>query len=319
MESTVDAYVTATEHHLLQGTTSLAPTAVSASSADLLRFLEGYRDAEASDRIRARLVGAHLEGPYLSPRKAGAHAPECLRDPDPDEYEGLVARFPFLKRMTIAPELPGAFVLGDYLKAHGINASIGHSDASSAMVSVAAGHGFTSVTHLYNAMSSVGEREGRKQGGVVEAALLDDRLTAEVIADLRHVPSDLLRLAFKNKGRDRMALVSDCLAPAGMPAGRYRLGAGGAATEIDVRDYAFVAGTDKLAGSLVSSIDLLRNAVSAGIPLADAVTMLTGTPARLLGMADRIGSLNPGMAGDVVVLDRDLGVAHVVCKGVIIR
>jgi len=319
MEASVEAFVAASEYHLRHGATSQVPTAVSAPLADLVRFLDAYQAAEASGKLAARLVGAHLEGPYLSMKKAGAHDPAFLKDPDPAEYVLLVERYPFLRRMTAAPELPGAFALGDYLHAHGVNASIGHSDASATTVFAAAAHGFTSVTHLYNAMSAVGERDGRKQGGVAEAALLDDRLYAEVIADLRHVPEELLRLAYRNKGKERLILVSDCLSPAGMETGRYRLGSQSAGIDVDVREAAFVAGTGRLAGSIAAADTLLRNMMSIGVPLADAVWMLTKAPAELLGIDDTVGTLAPGMAGDAVVFDASGTITHVIAKGRVIR
>jgi N-acetylglucosamine-6-phosphate deacetylase len=273
----------------------------------------------ASGLIRARILGAHLEGPYLSKLKAGAHNPAYLKDPDPAEYEKLVADHPCLLRMTAAPELAGAFALGEHLHRHGVNASCGHSDASASTVLSACDHGFTSVTHLYNAMSQTGERDGRKQGGVVEAALLDDRLYAEIIADLRHVPAELVWLGYRNKGREKLVAVSDCLSPAGMEAGRYRLGDAEHGTFVDVREAAFVAGTDKLAGSIVSSDQLLRNLISIGIPVVDAVWMLTKAPAALLGKSDVVGSIKIGGSADLVVFDEAGTVKHVVCQGVVIR
>ncbi|MFA5006155.1 MAG: N-acetylglucosamine-6-phosphate deacetylase [Candidatus Izemoplasmatales bacterium] len=318
MEASVEAYVAATEYHLLHGTTTIVPTAVSAAPADLERFLMGYERAEASGRIRARLGGAHLEGPYLSKVKAGAHDPQVLRDPDPAEYIPLAGRHPCFRRMTAAPELPGAFRLGDDLAARGIRVSVGHSDATAETVFEACNHGYRSVTHLYNAMSSVAERGGRKQGGVAEAALYDDRLYAEIIADLRHVPAELLKLAYKAKGRERLLLVSDCLAPAGAPSGSYRLGDPVSGTPVEVRDAAYLAGTTKLAGSVATTDVLLRNMVSIGVPLPDAVWMLTKTPAAMLGIDSEIGSLEPGMAADLVLFDAAGIVRHVVCRGNVI-
>jgi len=318
MEASVEAYVAATEFHLAHGTTTIVPTAVSAAPSDLERFLAGYERAEASGRIRARLGGAHLEGPYLSKIKAGAHDPDVLRNPDPAEYLPLAERHPCLRRMTAAPELPGALGLGDDLSARGIRVSVGHSDATAEVVLEACAHGYGSVTHLYNAMSSVGERGGRKQGGVAEAALYDDRLYAEIIADLRHVPAELLKLAYKVKGRNRLVLVSDCLAPAGGTPGRYRLGDPEKGAAVEVRDAAYLEGTTRLAGSVATADTLLRNMVSIGVPLPDAVRMLTRTPAELLGVADRIGALEPGLAADLVVLDDAMTVRHVVCRGILI-
>ncbi|MDP3176845.1 MAG: N-acetylglucosamine-6-phosphate deacetylase, partial [Spirochaetaceae bacterium] len=319
MEATLPAFIAATEHHLWHGTTAIVPTAVSAPIADLKRFLSACDAAIDAGAIRARILGAHLEGPYLSTKKAGAHHPDYLKNPDPAEYERLVADFPCLLRMTAAPELDGAFALGEHLHRHGVNASCGHSDASATIVLEAANHGFTSVTHLYNAMSQAGERDGRKQGGVVEATLLEDRLYAEVIADLRHVPAELVLLAYRNKGKEKLVAVSDCLSPAGMEAGRFRLGGADHGIDVDVREAAFVAGTDKLAGSIVSSDALLQNLLSLGIPVADAVWMLTKAPAALLGRQGAVGAIKIGGSADLVVFDAAGIVSHVICQGVVIR
>ncbi len=315
MEATVEAFRAITDHHLAHGATSLCPSAVSAPLPDLIRFLEAYREAVASGIIAARLAGVHLEGPYLSKRKAGAHDPAFLKNPDPQEYEKLIRTYPFIRRVTAAPELPGALVLGDYLSGRGINASIGHSDAYGDEVTSAVNHGFTSITHLYNAMSSVGEHAGVKAAGVAEMAMLDDRLYVELIADLYHVPAELMRLAYRNKGKEKLILVSDCLSPAGMEAGRYRLGSAANGIDIDVRGAAYVAGTAKLAGSIASVDTLLQNAIAIGIPLVDAVWMLTQTPAKLLGIEDQVGSLEPGKAADIVVFDATGHMQRVYCRG----
>ncbi|MFH0993225.1 MAG: N-acetylglucosamine-6-phosphate deacetylase [bacterium] len=319
MEATIEAFAAITQHHLAHGATSQCPSAVSAPLPDLVRFLSAYHDAMASGRITARLVGAHLEGPYLSKQKAGAHDSRFLKNPEPSEYENLISNYPIIRRVTAAPELPGALALGDYLVSRGVNASIGHSDAYGEEVTAAASHGFTSVTHLYNAMSSVGEHNGKKAAGVAEMALLDDRLFVELIADLHHVPAALIRLAYRNKGKEKLILVSDCLSPAGREDGRYRLGSAAHGIDVDVCGAAYVAGTKKLAGSIVSVDTLLQNALSIGIPLVDAVWMLTRTPARLLGIDDRLGALDPGKAADIVVFDASGHIQKVYCQGIRVK
>jgi N-acetylglucosamine-6-phosphate deacetylase len=319
MESTVEAFKSVSEYHLIHGATSQVPTAISAPKASIDQFLSSYRQAMESGLIRARLLGAHLEGPYLSPKKNGAHTLACLHEPIESEYHEWVENYPFVKRMTAAPELEGALKMGDYLHQHHINVSIGHSNAFGNEITEAIAHGYDSVTHLYNAMSSVGEHKGKKAAGIAEMALLNPDLFVEMIADLQHVPKELVQFAYKNKGSDKLILVSDCLSPAGMEAGVYFLGAGADRMQIDVKDAVYLHGQNKLAGSIATVNTLLKNVVSIGIELTEAVKMISSTPAKLLGFDHILGSLEVGKAADILLLDQHLNVVKVICKGEIIR
>ncbi len=319
MESTVEAFKSVSEYHLTHGATSQVPTAISAPKASIDLFLSSYQQAAESGQIKARLLGAHLEGPYLSPKKNGAHTLACLHDPIESEYHEWVEKYPFLKRMTAAPELEGALKMGDYLRQHHINVSIGHSNAFGNEITEAIAHGYDSVTHLYNAMSSVGEHKGKKAAGIAEMALLNPDLFVEMIADLQHVPMELVQFAYKNKGSDKLILVSDCLSPAGMEEGVYFLGAGADRMQIDVKDAVYLHGQNKLAGSIATVNTLLKNVVSIGIELTEAVKMISSTPAKLLGFDHILGSLEVGKVADIVLLDQQLNVVKVICKGEIIR
>lgn len=315
MEGTIDAFQAISEYHLSNGTTTFVPTSISAPMEAQIRFLSGYRAADQSGKIRARMLGAHLEGPYLSEQKKGAHPREFLKNPDPKEYIRLIDDYPFIKRFTIAIELEGATRMGDYLFAHKINASIGHSLAYGRQITEAKQHGFTSVTHLYNAMNGFGEFEGKKAAGITEMTLIDPDLYAELILDLVHVPKELVQLAYRNKTADRLILVSDCLSPAGMQADSCFLGDEKNGFIVDVRDAAYLAGTQTLAGSIVSCNDLVRNAVKVGIPLFDAVKMVTLTPATLLGAEKIIGSIALGKAADLVLFNQNIEMKHIFVKG----
>jgi N-acetylglucosamine-6-phosphate deacetylase len=315
MEGDVAAFQTITDYHLAHGATGQVPTAVSGSDAQIRRFLEGYRNAEASGLVRARLLGAHLEGPYLSTLRKGAHEEAVLRHPDPTEYLAWLTEYPFIKRMTAAIELPGAHALGDCLHDHGVNASMGHSEAYGEEITQAISHGFQSVTHLYNAMSSVQTINGKKAAGIAEMALLDDRLFVEVITDLVHVPKELVHLAYRAKTREKMILVSDCLSPAGQKEGVHRLGTQASGIEIDVRDAAYLHGSTKLAGSIVAADQLVKNAVAIGIPLAEALEMMSLTPAKLLGVDSMLGSIAIGKQADLVFFDEAIIVKRVFVRG----
>lgn len=319
MEATPEAFLRATEHHLSHGTTALCPTTVSAPLPAIRKFLEAYQTAEASGLIRARMLGAHLEGPHLSTKKNGAQDARFLTLPVVSEYEALIGEFPFIKRITAAPEIPGVLDLADHLFRKGVQFSIGHSDARGSQIEEAIRHGFRSVTHLYNAMSAYGEFEGRKAAGVTEKALLEPDLYAELIGDLIHVPADLYQLAYQSKTSAKLILVTDALSPSGMPKGLFFLGEEDEGIRVDVREAAYIMGTNKLAGSLVTTDLLLKNALSLGIPLIDAVKMLTETPARLLGLEKTVGSLKKGLAADVVVFDDQGDIRHVICQGQVIK
>ncbi|MCK7486958.1 MAG: amidohydrolase family protein [Bacillus subtilis] len=302
MDGDIAAFQTITDYHLRHGATGQVPTAVSGTDAQIRRFLEGYRQAEESGLMRARLLGAHLEGPYLAKQRKGAHDEAVLRDPEPMEYRAWLETYPFIARMTAAVELNGALALGDCLREHGVNASIGHSEAYGEEITTAVAHGFQSVTHLYNAMSSVQNVNGKKAAGIAEMALLDDRLYVEVIADLVHVPKELVRLAHRVKTSERMILVSDCLAPAGQSEGVFRLGSFASGIAIDVKDAAYLHDTNKLAGSVVAADQLIKNAVAIGIPLGEALEMMSLTPAKLLGIDEILRSSCRGQTRGLGVL-----------------
>lgn len=319
MEGTVDAFQAISEYHLQNGTTSLVPTAVTAPKEEEIRFLDGYRKASLSGEIRGRLLGAHLEGPYLSIKKKGAHKEEFLKNPDVTEIKQLLDQYPFISRITMAPELPGSKDAIEYLTEHHVSVSIGHSNAFGHQITDAIESGCACVTHLYNAMNSFGEFEGKKAAGVTEMALLDSSLYAEMILDLVHVPKELAQLAYRNKTADRLILVSDCLSPAGVKDEMFFLGDKEFGVRMEVRDAAYIAGTNILAGSVSSCNTLVRNAVKIGIPLTDAVKMVTLTPAKLLGMDTVLGSLTVGKVADLVLFDENIDIKQLFVQGLQIK
>lgn len=319
MEASLEAFEKATDFHLKNGATSIVPTAISASKEAIDHFLMAYKTALNTPSIQARLIGAHLEGPYLSKDKKGAHPLKYLRNPDINEYSEWVEKFPFISRMTAAPELEGALDLGDFLSQKGVNVSIGHSNAYGHTIIEAMNHGYKSVTHLYNAMSNVGQVDGKKEAGVAEMALLEKDLYVELIADLKHVPSELIKLAYLNKTADRLILVSDCLSPAGMGEGQFFLGTEKEPILIDVKDAAYLHNQSVLAGSISSVNQLLKNVMSLGIDFIDAVKMLSLTPAKLLKLDHIIGSIEINKCADIVILDNKYNVLHVICQGKQIR
>lgn len=291
--------------HRLHGTTTTLASLMTAPPDELERSLAGLADlVEAGE-----LAGVHLEGPFLSAARCGAHDPRLLRAPAPEELSQLLAAGRGSVRMvTLAPELDGGLDAVRRVVGHGAIAAIGHTDASYELTRAAADAGATVATHLFNAMRPLHHRDP----GPVPALLEDDRVTVELICDGVHLHPGLVHSVFALAGADRVALVTDAIAAAGAGDGEYELGGRGVRVENGV---ARLAGTGTLAGSTLTMDAALRVAVGAGVPVADAARALSETPARLLGLGERVGALEPGMDADLVVLDDDLHVEAVMARG----
>lgn len=293
--------------HRRHGTTRSVLSLVANPVPDLVRSLGDVRAAMAADPT---VLGAHLEGPFLSPHAAGAHAHEHLVDPTPARIEALLAAGDgVLRQVTIAPELDGSLDAIRRLVDAGVVAAVGHTTCSGDVARAAFDAGATALTHAFNAMPGIHHREP----GPIMAALADERVTLELILDGVHVAPAVAGLLLR-AAPGRVALVTDAMAAAGSADGRYRLGS----LEADVRDgIARLAGTDTIAGSTLTQDRALRIAVrEVGLALPDAVAALTVVPARALGVGDRLGLLRAGSAADVVALTPGLAVSRVWAAGV---
>ena len=302
-----DGIRTAVALHRRHGTTRSVLSLVANPVPDLVRSLGAIRDAMSADPT---VLGAHLEGPFLSPHAAGAHAHEHLVDPTPARIEALLeAGEGVLRQVTIAPELDGALDAIRRLVAAGVVAAVGHTTCSGDVARAAFDAGATVLTHAFNAMPGIHHREP----GPIMAAVADERVTLELILDGVHVAPAVAGLLLR-AAPGRVALVTDAMAATGSADGRYRLGS----LEADVRDgIARLAGTDTIAGSTLTQDRALRIAVGeVGLALPDAVGALTVVPARALGLQDRYGLLRAGSAADVVALTPGLEVARVWAAGV---
>jgi N-acetylglucosamine-6-phosphate deacetylase len=318
MDGTPEAVRGACRTHLRHGVTALYPTTLTSSLPELTRALEvigGARKAR-EDGLPA-ILGAHLEGPYVSRAQSGAQDPRHLRAPDPQEYLGLLERFDFIRRWTAAPELPGGLQMGRDLSQRGVVVSIGHSDAVYEEVLAAFRSGYSLVTHLFNGMSRLVRRKAWMHLGVAESALAIDGLAVEIIADGRHLPAPLLRLIYKVKGAEAICLSTDSMRAAGQEVRESILGSLADGRRVLVEDgVAFLPDRSAFGGSVATADRLVRTMVElAGVPLAEAVRMLTHTPARVMGIADRKGSLEPGKDADLVAFDQDVRVGLVVVEG----
>lgn len=292
--------------HRRHGTTTMLASLVTAPVADLAAAVHGLADVVA-DGV---LAGVHLEGPFLSEARCGAHEPTLLRDPAPAELGQLLAAGP-VTMVTLAPERPGGLDAVRTVVDHGALAALGHTDASYDVVRAGIDAGARVATHLFNGMRPIHHREP----GPVVALLEDDRVVVELINDGVHLHPAIVRDVLRTAGADRVALVTDAIGAAGLGDGNYRLGA----LDVVVRDgVPLLAGGTSIAGSTLTTAAAVRNAAHAGVPLAAAVAAAATTPARVLGLADR-GRIEVGLRADLVALDEDFGVRQVWVAGEPVR
>ena len=310
--ATPEATAAAADLHRRHGTTTLMASLVSASPADLLREV-----AALSGHVRDGLIaGIHLEGPWLSVHRCGAHDPVLLRDPDPAELDSVLrAGDDTIRMVTLAPERCGGVAAIERVVAAGVVAAVGHTEATYEQTRAAIDAGATVGTHLFNAMRPIHHREP----GPVIALLEDPRVTVEVIADGAHVDPALYRHASRAAGPDRLSLITDAMAAAGVGGGRYQIGR----TDVEVADgVAVVAGTSTIAGSTATMDRVFRFAVThCGLPrdeaLLLAVRQASLNPARALGLP--APELAVGARADLVALDAELMVTDVLHGGAWVR
>ena len=281
------------------GTTAFLPTFITAPVARLATALRSAQKIAGAVTAGARVLGVHLEGPFLSPARAGAHRRDWMVPPSPDAVAELLdAGHGVLRLVTLAPETDGALAAVSALVAAGVMVSVGHSDATASQVAAAAGAGARMVTHLFNAQRGMHHREP----GVVGQALTDHRLTSGLIVDLCHVSAPACAIAFA-AAPGRICLVTDAAASAGMPPGRYVLG--GQPMELPPGGGAPVRPDGTLAGSALRMDQAVANAIAVGLHLAEAVAAASRIPADLIGRPD-LGRLAPGAAADLAWLGDDL-------------
>ena len=316
-EGSLDDIVAGCNFHLKHGTTSICPTISAAPFESMARSVKNVADAMKDARVMGTILGAHMEGPYLSAKQAGAQCPDFITPPVENEYLPLLEEYgDVIARWSYAPEndVGERFVtaLGDY----GVIASAGHTDAIYDDMCRASEKGCLLVTHLYSCTSTITRDHGFRRLGVIETAYLLDDMYVEIICDGKHLPPELIRLIYKIKGAEKIALVTDSLALAGTEQTHGFM----QSTEFIIEDgVCKLMDRSAFAGSIATADRLLRVAVKdAGISLLDAVRMLTKTPADIMNLATK-GSLARGMDADFVIFDEDISIRDVFAKGVLVK
>lgn len=304
--------------HALHGTTTVFPTCSSSSFSDMNKFVENTKNVMKKNAPgKPHIAGSHLEGPYFADSQKGAQNPDYIKNPVPEEYMQFVKTGEgTLRRMSFAPELQGSMELCEYLKKQGIVASFGHTDGIYEEIKPIIDKGCTLATHLYSGMNTVTRRGLYRKLGAVETAFLEDSVDVEIIADGTHLPKELLKLIYKAKGPDKIALITDSMRGAGAKKGPSVLGPKNDGVECIVGDdVAYLPDMKAFAGSIATADRLVRVMnKEAEIPLCECIKMITKTPARIMGIQNR-GQLKQGFFADLVFFDENINIKKIIIEG----
>lgn len=313
-EPTTEAFSIITQENARRGVTSLLATVATAPIPDMVQCLEYSRQWMRERHAGSQVLGVHLEGPYFSHAQKGAQDPKNLRTPDDGTLDALLEHHDVLRIVSYAPELPGALELTARLAQLGIVPAAGHSAAQDKDVLEAIKFGLRHIIHMWSGQSSTVREGPWRKPGLLEATLVSDELTAEMIADNRHLPPTLMKLAFKCLGADRLCAVSDATNGAGLPEGtRFRMGE----MEYDVHDgVGMLLDRTSFAGSTTLLDQMLRILIEVvGIPIVEAIRMTSLTPARVMGLDRHKGSLESRKDADIALFNEDLTVWRTMIHG----
>ena len=321
MDGTPEAFELAVSTHLAHGTTTVCPTTMSAELDKIQKAFEVFREVKKRGKTKANILGLHLEGPFISPFMCGAQRKDLIVPPTEKEIEWLKQNADIIARISCAPEVEGVFNMAEELLPYGVQFSMGHTSATYEQAEDAYEKGFSSVTHLYSATSGFHKVNQRVHIGVTQAGYGVDGLFVELISDGRHVPKELLRLVLKFKGVDKVCMVTDAMRASGTDATESYLGDKTPENRVIIEDgVAKLPDRSFYAGSIGTMDRALRFAVlEAGLPFHIASRALSLTPAKLMGIDDKKGSIALGKDADFVLLNDKLEVKEVFVGGRNIR
>lgn len=316
MSENPDDIIAMAEAHLKYGTTSIVPTTLAAPINQLKKVVLSVKEASKKSK-KASILGIHLEGPFLNIKYKGAQSPENILNPEKDSPDELFDLWDKILIMGAAPEEEGCLKLGEKLKERGIVASVAHSAASFGQVEEAIRHGYSDVTHIYNACTSCFKTGVFRTAGVVEAGLVLDELTTQTIADLRHLPAGVLKLIYKSKGDKKMYLITDGLEFSASDIKENTVYTQENGMAVIYEDKVMkLADRSALAGSAAVLSDCVRNMYKEiGVPLYSAVRMASLTPAEVIGFSERKGKIDIGFDEDLIIFDDDLNIKSVITNG----
>lgn len=317
MDGTVEAYLTAARMSARHGATLVYPTTLTSSNEILFDTFDLYEKAVEANTEGAAFGGLHLEGPYFNPKQAGAQDPRYLRNPQPEDYLEILSRSNNIARWSFSPELDGAAEFAKELSQRGIIASAGHTDATFEQCDAAYKSGSSLITHFYSCISTIIRKNAYRIAGVMEYGYYQDGMSVEIIADGHHVPSSLLHLIVKVKGVDKVVLVTDSMRGAGMPEGPSILGGLADGQECFIENgVAKLMDRSGFAGSVCTTDRLVRTMITiGGCTLEQAVRMASLNPARVMGVADKKGSLEVGKDADIVIFGDNIEVFATIVSG----
>ena len=320
MDAEPDSLKTMARAHNAHGTTSMVATTMTCADELLEKAIDTYIDQLDQPTGGAKILGLHLEGPFFSAASKGAQPISKERIPTREYLESILKRAQgHILRWDAAPELENMDLFAQVMKENGVLCSLAHSGCNATRALQAFDWGFRHVTHFYNACTTYHKENGLVHSGIIEATYIRDDVTIELIGDGRHIPRESMLLAFRIKGPDRICLITDAMRAAGTSDQTSILGPKIGGTPVVVKDdVAQLTDFSSYAGSICTMDRALRVAhTQYGIPLADVSRMLSLTPARLSGVADRTGSLEVGKDADIVVMDGDFQVRRVYTSGVL--
>ncbi|HBL83578.1 MAG: N-acetylglucosamine-6-phosphate deacetylase [Clostridiales bacterium GWF2_38_85] len=315
-DGTIEAFLGVAQLHAQHGTATMLSTTLSCTDEELFSLFNIFEKAKNTENNGSYLAGIHIEGPYVALSQKGAQDERYIKTPNPEHYNKILEKSNSILRWTIAPELDGAMELGRKLRSMNILPCIGHSDALYETALEAYENGFTIMTHFYSGMSSMIRKQGFRFPGLIESGYLIENMDVEIIADGCHLPAPILNYVWKQKGPDRVALVTDSMRAAGQTEGVSVLGSKENGLPVIIEDgVAKLMDKTAFGGSIATTDRLVRTMVqTAAVPLLDTVKMMTRTPARIVGLKNK-GTIAPNFDADFTVFDNNINIMSTISNG----